>query len=153
MAKDKLILKNIEVRKSPIHRYGVFAINDIKKDTIIEEAPSVILMDNPLLPDPLNDYAFGNVTDENTYFQLLPFGYASIINHSDKPNTEWYFDEDNEIIVFITIKDIKKDEEIFHDYGENWFQVREAAQILNKLEDNFNNGKISINDLRKKLND
>tara|TARA_Y100001963_G_C6405205_1_gene275901 strand:- start:35 stop:490 length:456 start_codon:yes stop_codon:yes gene_type:complete len=151
MAKGKLIRGNIEIRKSPIHRYGVFAKVDIKKGTIIEEAPSVILKGS--IPEPLDDYAFGISIQENTYSQILAFGYASMINHSDKPNTDKNFDKDNEILILTAIKDIKKDEEVLHNYGKDWFRDREAIQILDKLEDNFYDGKLSIDDLRKILND
>ena len=46
---------------------------------------------------------------------LVP--YADLLNHSDKPNTKWYFDDDLDAFVVVATKDIKKNSEIYDSYG------------------------------------
>lgn len=43
--------------------------------------------------------------------------YIDLINHSNEPNTTWYFDDSLDSFVLISTKDIGKCEEILDDYG------------------------------------
>ena len=44
-----------------------------------------------------------------------------LYNHQDKPNAQWDFNYENLIGDLIAKKSIKKDEEIFIHYGNNYF--------------------------------
>jgi SET domain-containing protein len=118
--KDRLYFNNkIEMRKSPIHRWGVFAKEDITSGEILEEIPFLII---PMAKGEVSglflDYRFNFPSGENWKYQTLPLGFACIYNHSNTPNAGWYTDEENEIFVFTANKNIKKDEEICTYYGD-----------------------------------
>ena len=46
---------------------------------------------------------------------LVP--YADLLNHSDKPNTTWYFDDSKKAFIVMATKDIPKNREIYDSYG------------------------------------
>ena len=131
--KDCLIFNNkIEVRKSPVHGWGVFAKDDIKAEEILEENYFLVI---PMAPNESSSifidhrYNFPRTDPKN---QVIPFGFSCIYNHSDNPNAAWETDEENQIFVFKAIKDIKKDEEIFTYYGGSnyWNDGRSNTKII-----------------------
>lgn len=130
--KNILFLNNkIQVRKSDTHGWGVFAKEDIKCDEILEEEPFLILPITKGDVSPLFiDYRF-NFPTGDWKWQVMPFGFAGLYNHSDTPNAFWYTDEENELFIFKTNRDIKKDEEIFVYYGDNnyWNDGRKNTQV------------------------
>ena len=108
----------IEVKKSQIPQAGrgVFARDLIKKNEIIEDCPVLVVprKDYPILKKTiLHNYYFmwGKVTCG------ICFGFGSFYNHSYKPNATYKKDTQNNIIKFIAIKDIKKNEEITVNYN------------------------------------
>lgn len=122
--KNKLIFNDkIEIRKSPIHGWGVFSKNFIKNGEILEECPFLVI---PLAKNECSsifiDYRF-NYPRNMTEHQVIPFGFSCLYNHSDNPNAKWETDTENQIFIFSAIKDIQKDEEIFTYYGgDNYWQ-------------------------------
>jgi hypothetical protein len=123
--------KKIEVRKSPIQGYGVFAREDISSGEILEEEPFLIL---PIAKGEVSglfiDYRF-NFPTGNWKYQVMPFGFSGLYNHSNTPNAFWYTDEENELFVFKTSREIKKDEEILVYYGDvnYWNDGRKGTQV------------------------
>lgn len=121
--KNKLFFNNkIEVRKSDIHGWGVFAKEDINQGEILEENCFLII---PLHKNESSslfiDYRY-NFPRINSEYQVIPFGFSCLYNHSNEPNAIWETDEYNNIFIFTSIKNIKKDEEIFVYYGgENYW--------------------------------
>lgn len=118
--KDRLYFNNkIEMRKSPINRWGVFAKDDIAAGEILEEIPFLIV---PMAKGETSglflDYRFNFPSGGDWKYQVLPLGFACIYNHSNIPNAGWYTDEENEIFIFTANKNIKKDEEICTYYGD-----------------------------------
>ena len=131
--KDKLILNNkIEMRKSIIHGWGVFAKSNIYEGEILEEAPFLII---PIIKGEYSplfiDHRY-NFPSGNWKHQVLGMGFSSYYNHSNTPNAGWYTDEENDILVFTTNKFIAKDEEIFTYYGgENyWNDGRSSTNVI-----------------------
>lgn len=129
----KLFKSNkIEIRKSPIHRWGVFAKEDIKANELLEECAYLTTYYNGCnqiqrykyyYPKPLE-----NQTLENWWssieFQAIVFGFASLYNDSkekEKASIDWEYNKENKIFVFKSIKEIKKDEELLLYYLENIF--------------------------------
>ena len=52
---------------------------------------------------------------------------AMVYNHSASPNAEWDIeDEDERFVKFYALKEIKQGEEILHDYGEEYWESRDA---------------------------
>lgn len=133
MFKDRLIFSlKIEIRKSTIHGWGIFAKEDIKSGEILEESPFLIV---PMSPGESSsifiDYRF-NYPRTNWKYQAIPFGFSCLYNHSNDPNAGWETDEENELFVFYTKKDIKKDEEILVYYGDNsyWLDGRTHTKVV-----------------------
>jgi hypothetical protein len=128
--KDKLIFNSkIELRKSPIHGWGVFAKEDINANEILEEVPFLII---PMAKGDVNswfiDYRF-NFPTGDWKWQVIPVGFACYYNHLNNANAGWYTDEENEIFVFTTILFIKKDEEICTYYGDVNYWTDGRARI------------------------
>jgi len=99
--KDELVY----VKKSKIHGMGLFAKKDIAKGEIIgkvegmrtsRDGPHVLWMED-------KKYGF-KVRCKLKY-----------INHSAEPNACYYDD-----LTVVTLRDIKKGEEITHYYGDEW---------------------------------
>ena len=130
--KDRLYFNSkIELRKSPIHGWGVFAKEDIQSNEILEEIPFLIL---PIQKGETSslfiDYRYNFPTGDWKY-QVMPMGFAAYYNHSDDANAGWYTDEENDIFIFITNKFIQKDSEIFTYYGDvNYWSDGRANTII-----------------------
>lgn len=99
----KMPKKIFYVNNSGIHGKGLFASRDIKKDEIIgvidfiptdEDGPYVLWIDDQGIA----------VESELKY-----------INHNAKPNACYCED-----LNVVALKNIKKDEELTHDYGDDW---------------------------------
>ena len=97
---------------------GVFARKDIKKDETVEVCP--------IIKVPKYDMANLNDSTLVTYFfyfgksheqLLIALGFGSIYNHSYKPNAKYKIKNKENLIEFIALADIKKDEEITYDYS------------------------------------
>jgi SET domain-containing protein len=122
------ISPKIRVQQSPIHRWGVFAIDNILEGEMIEECPMVEIEKKWLEKDIsiFRDYRFnfpsGRISVES---QQICLGYGSIYNHSEIPNANWYsiyYTPEISTFRFYAIRDIKSGEEIFIWYG-NGIQV------------------------------
>lgn len=114
--------KNIEVKKSEIHGKGVFAVNDIKKDKVIEIC-NLIEAKRRKVKGIFVDYVFR----KNRKKTVLALGYGSLYNHSYDPNAIYCIN--NDMLHIIASKDIKKNQEIFINYGKKYWKNRK----LNKL--------------------
>lgn len=120
------LYSSISIGKSDIggkYGRGIFASKDFTIGEIIEKAPYI---EDQI--DKFNgvsrDYVF-NTKDGKV---ALAFGYASLYNHSDDPNAVWYFEDDN--VVIKTRNPIKKGQEIFISYGNDYWKTR---NYLDKL--------------------
>jgi SET domain-containing protein len=108
----------VEMRRSPVHGRGMFACDHISKGTIIERAP-LIPFDRQT---DLTDTSFIKRYDiryKDKYAVML--GYASIYNHSDNNNAIWDFETDDDVIYIKAIRDISPEEEVFVNYGPNYW--------------------------------
>ena len=52
-------------------------------------------------------------------------GYGMMYNHSDEANSEWEIDDDNRFVRFTALRDISKGDEIFQNYGTDYWKTRE----------------------------
>jgi len=112
--KQKLYLSNkLEIRKSKLHGWGVFATQDISNNEVIEESLTIPILEE--ISDDLKRYRY--VFDNKQYFGL---GFSSIYNSAkseEKSNLKKELVDD--MIVFTTIKEIKKDEELLLHYYDS----------------------------------
>ena len=123
-AKPKAPTQKIVVGDSPIHGQGVFAAVDLKKGEVIERCPYLVIDDDDLAEENrLNDYLFTSPDVSTDYLVIM--GYGMMYNHSSDPNAEWEIDDDNRFVKFSATKDIKAGEEVFQDYGEEYWKTRE----------------------------
>lgn len=125
----------IEVRKSGIHGWGVFAARDIPEGTRILEYVGEKITKEESEKRADEQYERGdsqNLDEGHVYiFELddkwdidgnIQWNTARLINHSCDPNCET---EDNDNFIWIeAMRDIKKGEEITYNYGydlENYY--------------------------------
>ena len=119
----------IETRSSNIHGVGVFCLDNILKDEIIEICQLIILNEK-------DTQIIDNTFLYNYYFSwekngsAICLGSGSLYNHSIEPNAKYIKEFDDNKITFIAIKDIKKGEEVLVNYNGNpnsnkkvWFEL------------------------------
>ena len=133
--KERLYInKKIEVRQSPLHGYGVFAKEEIKNDEIIEECFYIV---QPYT-NPYNaDYLYRWPQTGKHKFNVLALGFGCIYNSSktlEERNSKWETDESNNILLFKSVKTIKKDEEILIYYGVNWWKKYEKKYLPKNIK-------------------
>jgi hypothetical protein len=114
--KKRLIQKKLYVKESTTHGYGVFAGKPFKKGEIIEECYMIVSRGGDRT---LEDYYF----DAKGKYALLT-GFGSIYNHSDDPNADYHINIKKSIATIKADKTIRKGEEIFVSYGDEWFKSR-----------------------------
>ncbi len=100
--------KQVYIGKSTIHGRGLFAAKKIKEGDVLgtltckktdEDGPHVLWVDS-------------GKHKGRRYKVECDFKY---INHSADPNVAYYDD-----LTVVALKDIKKNEELTHHYGEEW---------------------------------
>jgi SET domain-containing protein len=118
--KKQLFVNKVVVKKSSTHGYGVFAAKTFKKGEIIEECYIIISRGGDRK---LEDYYF----DVNGKYGLFT-GFGIIYNHSDDPNADYHINAKRKLTTFKANRTIKKGEEIFISYGEEWFSSRNMKE-------------------------
>ena len=113
----------VYVSESSIHGFGVFAGKDFNIGDTLELCYYLVTDDSDITDScVLHDYVFQTPNEEEEY--LVPLGHAMMYNHNSDPNAEWDIHEDNNFVRFKALKNILKGEEIFHDYGEEYWESR-----------------------------
>lgn len=115
--KAKLSQTKLCVKKSLKHGYGVFADKRLKKGEKIEECYFVISRGGDVV---LEDYYFDLGRGKYALFT----GFGSLYNHDDAPNAEFVINTMNHIATIKAIRPIRKGEEIYISYGDEWFSSR-----------------------------
>jgi SET domain-containing protein len=116
LMKTKLAQNKIYVKKSRTHGYGVFAEKTIQKGELIEQCYILLSRGGDR---GLEDFYF-NAKGKNAIFT----GYGSIYNHTDDPNAHYTININKRIATIKAARIIRKGEEIFVDYGNQWFSSR-----------------------------
>jgi SET domain-containing protein len=123
-----------EVRTSPRHGRGLFATEAIARDTVLMEAPVLLIAAEQ------RDALQGTIVDDYVYewdddgTAALVLGVSSMCNHADEPNAYLWLVPHGPSAELVTIADIAADEEITVSYraeagpetGPLWFEVRDA---------------------------
>ncbi|WP_042351869.1 SET domain-containing protein [Bacillus massiliigorillae] len=110
----------IEIKRSPLgdgeFNRGVFAKQDIKKGTLIHEAPVISFpnaehehIEKTLLADYVFEYGINHTA--------ILLGYGMLFNHSYEPNAEYEINFDNHTFDFYAYTDIKAGEEVLINYN------------------------------------
>ncbi len=107
--------KNVVVKKSKIHRQGVFAAKKfIKDEPILDIDDSHVVSDTSKLTKKNHDFDLDYLANDKIIWMQPPEKY---INHSCNPNC--YIKTVRGIRTVIAMRDIKKGEEIVYDYSMN----------------------------------
>lgn len=114
--KRRLFQNKIYVQKSRTHGYGVFAGKTIKKGEKIEECYIIISKGGDKT---LDDFYF----DAKGKYAVFT-GYGSIYNHANDPNADYTININKRITTIKAARTIRKGEEIYVSYGEEWFTSR-----------------------------
>jgi len=105
---------------------GVFAKTDIQKDTIIEYCHSIVLNSSyeQIKDHKVCQYTYTYYTDKEVQMAIMPLGFGMIYNSGDKEdeaNTEYSVIENEHLVVFKTIKDVSKDEELLVWWSQKYY--------------------------------
>ena len=112
-----MIFPFLEIKKTKNKGLGVFATEDIQKDTLIEISPVIVLGPNDTeLIDKTNLYNYYFSWEEDQKSSAIGLGFVSLYNHQIDSNCfyESYFED--KVIRIITRKDILKGEELTINY-------------------------------------
>lgn len=116
----------VEVRNSPIHGAGVYALKDIPVEAQIIEYVGEYIDKEESETRAWDQFAKHEENDEAAVYIFnldekwdldgnLPWNDARLINHSCEPNCE-AITEEHQIFIY-ALKEIKEGEELFFDYG------------------------------------
>lgn len=116
---------DIEAGPSHIYGRGVFALRAFDKGELIEQSYVLVL---PHYSAACNRYIF-----QGPYSMvLMPLGYIGIYNHINDPNAVFRstFDNDGSLIAQCYARQaIQPGEEIYINYGQQWFRSRHAQNL------------------------
>lgn len=116
MIKDCLYIKHV-VDKGR----GVFTTKKINNETIVEEAPVIVMShEDKLLVDRtlLHDYIFDWGNDKHKC--CIALGFVSIYNHSYASNCEYFMDFEEDTIQVKTVREVLAGEELTINYNGDW---------------------------------
>ena len=117
---------NIEIRKSILHGWGVFAINDISKNTLLEECHGLFLSTEDFKKiKSISGIGCNSFTIDKDKI-MIPYGYGEIYNSKKDKTVITKFNKEKKTLDFYTIKDINANEELFLNY--------EFARLIYKQE-------------------
>lgn len=115
----------VEARHARNMGLGVFALKNIKEGEIIERCPVIqipAVQYNIIKYSIFNEYIY-EASDRGGETAKLCLGLGSLYNHSDAPNTG-YYGVNARYMEFYAVRNIKKGEQLFIDYGEEYWTGR-----------------------------
>ena len=105
---------------SPVHGIGCIATEDIKKGDIVAKEPYFIAK------------KYHEFYDYYWYLEkksVLINGLGNYCNHDNNNNIYPILKiTDEPFITFIAVRDINKGEELFNNYGKQWWKLRERRK-------------------------
>lgn len=137
-------LQNLKIKffMSPVDGRGVVATDNISKGEIVERCPLIPLMNRSryqnepsvwkyCFPKPLCECS---ECKNHGFMFFMIAGHGMIYNHQDKNNADMSFYFNNLYVDIIANKDIKSGEEIFVNYGEEYFKNMPKKSIEDVLQ-------------------
>jgi SET domain-containing protein len=122
-------INSLYISKSKNKGRGVFTAQKISSGSIIEYCPIIRIPAkevDKIHKTELHDYYF--LWGEDDEEGAIALGYGSLYNHSYRPNAQYIYDLDENVIEIVAIKDIAAGKEVFCNYNgdpnckdELWF--------------------------------
>jgi SET domain-containing protein len=125
---DKTIRNsNVYIKKSCLGGRGAFAARYIKSGEIIEQCPAIIEKNwNKIHDTDIGNYFFSSDKSEDE--KVFALGYCALFNHDEeKFNVVWEVDSGSQLVTLRAVNDIKQDEEMFVNYGPNYWISRKMV--------------------------
>jgi SET domain-containing protein len=126
------MISSLIIASSPKRGRGVFTTKNLKKGTIIEVSPVIVLSEKDrktIEKTLLYHYVFEWGDDKKK--AAVALGYVSMYNHSYDANCEYEMEFGKKRMTVKTVKDIKKGEELFINYNAKaddktkvWFDTK-----------------------------
>lgn len=118
----KIQASYVEVKQSPLHGRGLYAVASVPSGTIIGTYPVLILSEadtTQLKQTRLYHYVFYvDETSEGEMRAAVAFGPISMCNHSAAPNAAFSVDASDASVTLTACRDITAGDEILIDYGD-----------------------------------
>lgn len=102
----------VHIRHDPRKGRGVFADQAVMDQQLIEVC-ELLLMDMHEVGETLEAYVY----QYNKKLVAVALGNGSLYNHSDHPNSRFYFNYRKKLLYIEAIRKIEKGEELTVDYG------------------------------------
>jgi SET domain-containing protein len=112
------MISSLTIASSPKRGRGVFTTKGLKKGTVLETSPVIVLTEKErktIEKTLLYHYVFEWGNDKKK--AALALGYVSLYNHSYDANCEYEMDYGKKVMTIKTVRDIKKGEELFINYN------------------------------------
>ena len=126
------MISSLVIDKSPKRGRGVFSTKNLKKGTVVEISPVLVLTPverKAIEKTLLFHYVFEWGDDKKK--AAVALGYVSLYNHSYDANCEYEMEFGKKRMTIRTVKDIKKGEELFINYNATpddktkvWFDTK-----------------------------
>ena len=126
------MISSLIIGSSPKRGRGVFTTKNLKKGTVIEISPVIVLSEKDrktIEKTLLYHYVFEWGDDKKK--AAVALGYVSMYNHSYDANCEYEMEFGKKRMTVKTVKDIKKGEELFINYNAKaddktkvWFDTK-----------------------------
>jgi uncharacterized protein len=114
---DKISIKNSLISGGG---RGVFAEKDFKKGEVIEVCPLITDHKENFKNSKIKDYTFKSKFKKGQ--EVIVFGMCSMYNHSNNFNV--HHNQDPENMIYRAGRDIKKGEELYVNYGGDYWNSR-----------------------------
>ena len=112
----------VRIGRSNVSGRGAFTTRDLHNGDVIEHCP-VLELDERDVGGELANYVFYG---ENEQKRLVAMGSGMLFNHSSMPNVGYYLEETplGPELVLYALRAIRKGEELFYNYGDEWWSSR-----------------------------
>jgi len=114
-----------KIRTSKIHGRGMFATRALGRGTVLDRGPVLPFPEKEAGSSVLLDrYAF----EFDAAGRCLVLGAASLCNHSEEPNAEVDIDETTATYRLVTLRAVRRGEEILVDYGPEYWAAHPPVE-------------------------
>lgn len=100
--------------------FGVYALDDIKDNQTVEECPCLEIPIEDVKGSIMMDILYKYSDD----IYVLAMGNGAVYNHRNQPNARWEYNSDKKLLTIAATRTIKSGEEIFINYGREYFSSR-----------------------------